>query len=281
MIRLGEKYLDFSRPRIMGIINITPDSFFAGSRIADTGRLVAQVEQMVAEGVDLVDIGGQSTRPGSQRVMLQEERERVIPAIREVRLRFPDLPISVDTYYAAIAEEAVEAGATLVNDISAGSLDSQMISTVARLNVPYILMHMQGVPETMQAAPSYSNVVTDVLDFLMRHISECRRQGITDIIVDPGWGFGKNMHQNFLLLHHLRAFTVTGCPLLAGLSRKGMVYKTLGVEPEQALNGTTALHMAALLGGALMLRVHDVREARETITLFMAMKNAASEEAAS
>jgi dihydropteroate synthase len=257
---------------VMGILNATPDSFHGASRAEATAQVLALADRMVSEGADLLDIGGQSTRPGSRRLDAREESERVLPAISAVRERHPGILISVDTYHAAVAREAVAAGADLVNDISAGNLDPEMVPMVATLNVPYIAMHMKGEPTTMQEDPRYGNVLTEVLDFLIAKVAECRSAGINDLILDPGFGFGKTVGHNFSLLAALRSFHILDLPILAGLSRKSMITRTLGIRAEEALNGTTALNMAALLQGAQILRVHDVKEAREVVRLNEAMK---------
>lgn len=269
------KLAEFVKPAVMGIINATPDSFYEGSRISGMEQILEQATAMLAAGADMIDIGGQSTRPGSGPVTAGEETDRVIPGIEAIRQRFPDAIISIDTYYAEVASSAVNAGASMVNDISGGMLDEKMIPTVASLKVPYVCMHMKGNPQTMGQYTEYEDVTVEVLDSLSLRIGQCREAGIHDIIIDPGFGFAKNSVQNFRLLANLQAFKITGCPLLVGLSRKSMVYKTLGVNAEDALNGTTALHMLALENGADILRVHDVKQAVEVVKLFDAYKKAA------
>jgi dihydropteroate synthase len=255
------------RPLVMGILNRTPDSFYAGSRVADDGQLLRQAERMIGEGADILDIGGQSTRPHAEHLGEEEELRRVVGAIGMLREKWPDIPISVDTWYARVAREAVAAGASMVNDISGGSLDPEMLATVGRLRVPYICMHMKGNPSTMNKEAVYEDVVKEVLDLFIRRIDDCRRAGIHDVIIDPGFGFAKTAVHNFTLLRNLSLFRITGRPVLLGVSRKSTIYRTLGIEPEEALNGTTVLHTIALLNGASILRVHDVKEAREVITL--------------
>jgi dihydropteroate synthase len=235
---------------------------------------LARAQQMITEGADIIDIGGQSTRPGSERITVKEEAERVIPVVETIMQRFPGTVLSVDTYHAAVAEKAVAAGASMINDISSGDMDPDMISTVAALQVPYICMHMQGTPGTMQQHPQYDDVVKEVLDYLIRKVKACTDAGIKDIIVDPGFGFGKNATHNFRLLHDLSLLKITGKPVLAGLSRKSTISRILGVPPEDALNGTTVLNTIALMNGANMLRVHDVKAARETVKLYMAYQSA-------
>jgi len=258
------------KPLVMGIINITPDSFYAGSRQQDIAEIVKQSGAMLDAGAAIIDFGGQSTRPGAEKLSVDEELRRVIEPIRAVSRQFPTAFISIDTYYAEVARQAVDAGAGIVNDISAGSMDPDMISTVASLKVPYILMHMKGEPQSMQQKPEYENVTQEVLDFFIKKTDQLRQAGIHDIIVDPGFGFGKTIAHNFELLRNLRVFSMLGNPLLLGISRKSSVYKTLGVTAEQALNGSTVLNTIGLLNGANILRVHDVKEAREAVILFEA-----------
>ncbi len=272
------RLLDLSRPVVMGILNVTPDSFFDGGRYTDTDAWLEQAEKMLKQGAAILDIGGASSRPGAQEVSAAEELDRVIPAIEVLNKHFPDALISIDTWRASVAEMAVKAGAALVNDISAGRLDSGLYPVVAAMNgsrsnaVPYVLMHMQGRPETMQQQPTYGDVVTEVLDFFIAEVARLRSLQVHDIILDPGFGFGKTVEQNFQLLRQLSVFkNVLQLPVLAGLSRKSMICKTLQVNPERALNGTTALHMVALQQGASILRVHDVREAVEVIKLWEAL----------
>ncbi|MEZ5020848.1 MAG: dihydropteroate synthase [Bacteroidales bacterium] len=269
MINVKGRLMDLASPRVMGIINITDNSFFAGSRYVDDKDILAVAAGMLEEGADILDIGGCSTRPGSEEVPEQQERERVCRATDLIISRFPDAVISVDTYRASVAEAAiVKYGAAIINDISGGVMDEAMFPLVARLNVPYILMHMQGTPQTMQENPVYNDVVADILSWFGKRLKPLKEAGVKDIILDPGFGFGKNADHNFEMLQRFREFHVAGLPLLAGLSRKSLVWKTLGITPDLALNGTTALNMAALISGASILRVHDVREARQTVTLF-------------
>lgn len=269
MINVKGRLMNLASPRVMGIINITDNSFFAGSRYVDDKDILAVAAGMLEEGADILDIGGCSTRPGSEEVPEPLERERVCRATDLIISRFPDAVISVDTYRASVAEAAiVKYGAAIINDISGGVMDEAMFPLVARLNVPYILMHMQGTPQTMQENPVYNDVVADILSWFGKRLKPLKEAGVKDIILDPGFGFGKNADHNFEMLQRFREFHVAGLPLLAGLSRKSLVWKTLGITPDLALNGTTALNMAALIGGASILRVHDVREARQTVTLF-------------
>jgi dihydropteroate synthase len=251
----------------MGIINVTPDSFYEGSRRSGVDAVLHRAEGMLKDGAAMIDMGGQSTRPGSERVGAEEELQRVLPAVEAVTKQFPGTFISIDTYYAQVAKQAVDAGALLVNDVSAGSIDADLLPVVATLNVPYVLMHMQGTLETMQQAPKYKNVTTDVFDFFSFKLNELHAMGIPDVILDPGFGFGKKAAHNFTLLKQLYFFKQLQNPMLIGLSRKATVYKTLGITADEALNGTTVLHTIGLLNGASILRVHDVKEAVQAVKL--------------
>jgi dihydropteroate synthase len=262
------KLLDISKPIVMGVLNTTPDSFFAGSRISDEKMLLIHAEKMLSEGVSILDIGGMSSRPGAEIIDETEETRRVLPAIKAVAKAFPNAIISVDTIRASVAEAAIEAGAAIVNDISAGNLDEKMFVTVAKLNVPYILMHMKATPKTMQKEAIYEDITLEILDFFIEKIGILRGLGVKDIVVDAGFGFGKTVAQNFELLRKLSVFKILDCPILAGLSRKTMIWKTLDIEANDALNGTTAANMLALMQGAKILRVHDVKEAVEAIKIF-------------
>lgn len=255
----------------MGIINATPDSFFQDSRKTNTGTAIEKAMQMINEGATIIDIGGQSTKPGSDPITATEEIERVVPIIKEIAKNFQDVFISIDTYYSSVAETAIEAGASIVNDISGGLFDKEMIPTVALLGVPYICMHIQGTPKTMQENPVYKNVTNDVLDYFIQRIAVCKEAGIKDVIVDVGFGFGKTIEHNYQLLKSLAAFKMLGKPLLVGLSRKGMIYKPLGITANDALNGTTVVNTIALQNGANILRVHDVKAAKEAIDLLELM----------
>lgn len=268
------RLLNMNEPLVMGIINATPDSFYEGHLHAGMEEMVSLAGKMIAAGASILDVGGLSTRPGSRPVSIDEETERVVPVIRSILEKYPDAFISVDTYNSTVAMAAVEAGACIVNDISAGNLDKNMLPTVARLQTPYICMHMKGTPETMQQHPVYDDVVKEVLDFFITKTDECTRLGIKDIILDPGFGFGKSISHNFQLLKKMELFSMLNRPLLAGLSRKSSIYKTLGTSAAEALNGTTVLNTIALLHGASILRVHDVKEAKEAVTLYSAYKKA-------
>jgi dihydropteroate synthase len=259
-------------PVVMGIINTTPDSFYAGSRNSGTGSVISVAEKMITEGAAILDLGGQSTRPGSERVSESEEMSRVIPAIESISRHFPGQLISIDSFYASVVKEAADAGASIINDVSAGSLDPDLLPLVAKLKLPYVLMHMRGNPQNMQSNTSYENVTLDVFDSLNKKLQELVSYGIHDVIIDPGFGFAKTIDQNFTILRELDFFTQLGRPLMVGVSRKATVYKTLGILPEQALNGTTVLHTIALLNGANILRAHDVSAAMEAIKLVVALK---------
>jgi dihydropteroate synthase len=251
----------------MGILNATPDSFYAGSRVNAVDTILAKADQMLEEGAAILDIGGASTRPGAEEVAADEEKRRVLPAIEAILKRFPETVISIDTYQSGVAKAAVEAGAGLVNDVSGGTWDEAMLPIVAALRVPYIAMHAKGKPATMQQSPQYADVVVEVFDHLRGVMQRCNAAGIHDVILDPGFGFAKNSEHNFKLLGGLEDLRPLSRPLLVGVSRKGMVYRTLGTAPEAALNGSTVLHTVALMKGASILRVHDVREAVEAIKL--------------
>jgi dihydropteroate synthase len=262
------RLLVINHPLVMGIINLTPDSFYAPSSFDSNDELLRRAEKMINEGADIIDIGGQSSRPGAQQISVDEELTRIAGKIALVHKNFPELVISVDTYYAEVAKETVAAGASLVNDISAGNFDQQMIPVVAGLHVPYVCMHMKGRPETMQEKPHYENVTKEVLDFFIEKTQWCRKAGIHDIIIDPGLGFGKSHRHNFELLKNLSVFNMLGYPVLLGISRKSTIYKTLKITVEEALNGTTVLHTMGLMNGASIIRAHDVKEAKEAVTLF-------------
>lgn len=265
--------LDLSRPRIMGILNTTPDSFFDGGVHNSVDAALAQAEKMLKQGADLLDVGGMSSRPGAELIDADEELRRVIPVLEALHQSFPEALLSIDTFRGKVARAAVDAGACMINDISAGSLDSSLLPTVLELQVPYVLMHMQGAPKTMQQKPEYKQVVEEVFDFLNERMQNLRAQGLHDIVLDPGFGFGKSLSHNYQLLKNLHIFKLGGAPVLAGISRKSMICKALGVNPGKALNGTTALHMVALQQGANILRVHDVKEAAECIRLYELLEN--------
>ena len=257
----------------MGIINATPDSFFEDSRKATISESIDKAAQMINEGASIIDIGGQSTKPGSDSIAATEEMERILPVISAIAKKFPEIIISVDTYYSTVAKAAVENGASIVNDISGGQFDSLMIETVAKLNVPYICMHIKGVPKTMQNNPQYENITKEVLDYFIEKLNACRLAGIKDVIIDLGFGFGKTIEQNYQLLKSLSVFKMLDCPLLVGISRKGMIYKPLNIGAEFALNGTTVVNTIAIQNGANILRVHDVKEAIEAVKLLNLYQN--------
>lgn len=262
------------KPLVMGIINITPDSFYEASRQQHTASIVQKAEQMLKDGAAILDIGGQSTRPGSLLLGAEEELKRVLYSIEAIHKQLPEAVISIDTFYAKVAVEAVAAGASMVNDISAGQMDCAMLTTVAGLKVPYVCMHMKGTPQTMQQHAIYNDVTKEVLDYFINKIDACKKAGINDVIIDPGFGFAKNTAHNFQLLKDLNLLQITGKPVLAGLSRKASIYKTLGITADNALNGTTVLNTIALQHGVAILRVHDVKEAMEAVTLFCAYRDA-------
>ncbi len=273
-INVKGKLIDLSLPRVMGIINVTPDSFFSGSRAESEEEIIEKAGKMLEEGADFLDIGGWSSRPGAGEISPEEEMKRVINAVRIVSSEFPEAVISIDTYRSEIAERAIlEYGAAMINDIAGGEADRLMFQTVARLKVPYIMMHMQGKPETMQENPFYEDITAEIIRWFGERIAKLQSMGVNDIIIDPGFGFGKNIRHNFELLKHLGDFSITGLPLLAGVSRKSMIWKTLGITPEEALNGTTVLNTVTLLAGADILRVHDVKEAVQAVKLVHSMKN--------
>jgi dihydropteroate synthase len=260
--------VDLNTPKVMGIINTTPNSFYAESRKTSEKELLKQVEKMLDEGADFIDVGGYSTPPGAPRVEESEELKRVLPAIENILKHFPDTLISTDTFRAQVAEKSIEAGAAIINDISAGDLDPNMMKIVAKHQVPYIMMHMRGTPQTMKDLNQYEDLLQEILFYFSQKVNTARALGINDIVVDPGFGFAKNISQNFELLSKMELLKILGLPVLAGLSRKSLIYKTLNISAEQALNGTTFLNTVALSKGAAILRVHDVKEAVECTKLF-------------
>lgn len=276
-MNVGGKLLDLSVPKVMGIINITPDSFYEGSRVTEEKDIVNVAVRMVEDGADFLDVGGYSSRPYAADVSPEEEEKRVLNAIRLINKELPQSIISIDTFRSEIALKAVdECGAQIINDISGGEADENMFSVVRQLNVPYIIMHMKGNPGTMQENPEYDDVVADILKWFSSKIVKLQSSGVKDIILDPGFGFGKTRVHNFEMLKRLGDFAVAGLPLLVGISRKSMIWKTLGISPGEALNGTSVLNAVALLGGADILRVHDVKEAVEAIKLIEHVKNGQS-----
>jgi dihydropteroate synthase len=272
-LNLKGRLWNIDRPLVMGIINITPDSFYIGSRVDTPDLVLKKAEEMLAEGADILDIGAQSTRPGSELISAEEELTRLLPSIELLSQKIPGIVISVDSFYSTIASRTVDAGALMINDISGGTLDRDMLQTVSSLHVPYICMHMPGTPQTMNTLNFYDEVTDDVTGYLAERISTCRKAGIVDVIADPGFGFGKNPDQNFELLSKLDRLQVLRVPLLVGLSRKSTIYKTLRITAEESLNGTTVLNTIALLKKAAILRVHDVKEAVEAVKLVSHLNN--------
>lgn len=267
-IQVNGRLMDLSVPRVMGIFNVTPDSFYAGSRKQTERDIAERVEQLMEEGADIIDIGAYSSRPNAKDVAAEEEMERLEKGLRIIRQLAPDAVVSVDTFRASVAQRCVgEYGIAMINDISAGELDSCMFETVACLGVPYIMMHMQGTPQNMQVAPHYDNLIQDIMTYFTRKIQALRELGQKDIIVDPGFGFGKTLEHNYELMNRLERLKILELPVLVGVSRKSMVYKLLDITPDESLNGTSVLHTIALLKGASILRVHDVRACREVVRI--------------
>ena len=268
----GEE-IDFTIPVVMGIVNVTPDSFYDGGKMEDENVLLTSVEKMVNDGVTIIDVGGISTKPGALMVSTKTELERLLPAVIAIRKYFPEIPISVDTFRSWVAVRVIdEIGPVLVNDISGGSLDSKMFETIGKLKVPYILSHIQGTPSTMQEDPQYSDIIREISNYFSEKVKQLTKFGVDDIIIDPGFGFGKNLDHNYELLNRLDAFKVFQLPVMVGLSRKSMIWKALAIDPETALNGTTVANTLALMGGADILRVQDVKEAVEVIKIFCEIK---------
>lgn len=272
-LNLRGRLLELREPQIMGILNVTPDSFYSDSRTPDEAHITDRVRQMMDEGADMIDVGGYSSRPGADDVTPEEEMDRLRRGLRIVRKLYPEVPVSVDTFRADVARMCIEEeGVDIINDISGGMMDRQMFRTVARLGVPYILMHMQGTPDTMQVAPHYDNLRREVMLYFAERIDRLCQMGAKDIIVDPGFGFGKTLEHNYELMNHLEDFAVFNLPLLVGISRKSMIYKLTGGTPQTSLNGTTVLNTISLVKGAHILRVHDVKAAAEAKQIYMAMK---------
>lgn len=273
-INTGGKLLDLSIPKVMGIINVTPDSFFKGSRVEGEKEIIETAAAMINDGAAIIDVGGYSTRPYAPEVSPEEEGKRVLEAIRIIIREIPDAVVSIDTFRSGLAYKAVsECGALIINDISGGEADREMFNVVRKLNVPYIMMHMQGMPGSMQDNPVYDDVVADILKWFGKRIATLQEAGVKDIILDPGFGFGKTIKHNFEILQRFGDFSVAGLPLLAGISRKSMIWKTLEITPDEALNGTSVLNAVVLMGGADILRVHDVKEAVQTVRLIEKLKN--------
>ena len=273
-INVNGSLLDLSQPRVMGILNVTPDSFYAGSRTQTEAEIVRRVKQIVSEGAAIIDIGAYSSRPNADNVFAREEMERLRMGLKILFEIQPDAVVSVDTFRADVARMCVEEyGVAIINDIAAGEMDANMFHTVAAMNVPYIMMHMQGTPQSMQQHPHYDNLLKEVFLYFARKVQQLRDLGVKDIILDPGFGFGKTMEHNYELLSHLEEFRIFELPLLVGVSRKSMIYRLLDITPQEALNGTTVLDTICLLKGADILRVHDVKEAVETVRIVQAMRN--------
>jgi dihydropteroate synthase len=272
----GSKELDLSTPVVMGILNLTPDSFFDGGKFLSLDAQLHQVEKMLKDGASIIDVGAVSTRPGAAEVGEEEELQRLIPSVQAILKNFPECILSVDTFRPRIARTTVENGACMINDIYGGRYEISMFETVASLKVPYVLMHMKGTPSTMQDNPSYSDVVAEVAYFFENQLAQCRNQGVRQVILDPGFGFGKTVEQNFALLSHLEEFRSPGAPILVGISRKSMINKFLNIQTSETLNGTTVLNTIALMKGANILRVHDVKEATEAIKLLNMVSHAKS-----
>lgn len=267
-INAGGKLVSLDEPQVMGILNVTPDSFFATSRCLSEEDIRSRVCQIRCEGATLIDIGAYSSRPSAEDVTTEEELRRILPAIHITREEWPEAIISVDTFRSEVARKAIEAGADIINDISGGEMDDKMFATVAELKVPYVLMHMKGTPQDMQKDLRYENLMCDVFRSLGERVEILHEMGVADIIIDPGFGFGKSLEQNYTMMGRMDEFSLLGCPILAGISRKSMIYRLLDTTPEHSLNGTTALNVIALTKGANILRVHDVKEAVEAIKIY-------------
>ena len=274
-INCGGELLDLSQPKIMGVLNITPDSFYDGGKYASKENILGRVRTMINDGCDILDIGAYSSRPGAEIITPSEELKRLSPVLEIVRVEFPDIIISVDTFRSEVVKKVVaDFNVNIINDISAGNLDDKMFETIAELNVPYILMHMQGNPQSMQNNPQYNNVIRELMEYFSEKVEKLKLLGVHDLIIDPGFGFGKTVDHNYRILKYLDDFKIFELPILVGLSRKSMIFKLLEISPEEALNGTTALNTLALINGANILRVHDVKEAKESIKLTNTFLNA-------
>lgn len=267
-VNAGGKLIDLSKPKVMGIINLTPDSFYAGSRMSGTDAALQQAEKMLNEGADFLDLGAYSSRPGADDISVQEETDRLLPAVEAIVSQYPDAVLSIDTFRAQVAEAAIKAGGRIINDISGGQLDADMFATVARLQVPYILMHMKGNPKTMQQLAGYDDVFAEVYDYFADKYYQLKQLGVHDVIIDPGFGFAKKPEHSYALMGRLQDLNMLQLPILVGISRKKMIYGALGINAPEALNGTTALNTIALTKGADILRVHDVKEAVEAVKIW-------------
>lgn len=262
------RLLDLSTPKVMGVLNLTPDSFYDGGKFKNDKEALEQVEKNIQDGMDILDIGAYSSRPGADHISEKEELRRQSSVLQQITKEFPDLIISIDTFRSEVAKASIDQGAHIINDISAGNLDANMMDFIAESQVPYIMMHMKGTPQTMKNMTSYEHLVTDIIYYFSKKVLEARARGINDLLIDPGFGFAKTIDQNFELLNHLKALKSLNLPILSGISRKSTIYKTLNIDAKEALNGTTALNMVALINGSSMLRVHDVLEAKQCITLY-------------
>lgn len=263
--------IDLTKPKVMGILNLTPDSFYDGGKHKDLDAIIFQVEKMISEGADFIDVGAYSSRPKAEDISIDEELARILPVVEQLLKEFPELLLSIDTYRSIVAQECISLGAAIINDISAGKLDGDMMATIAEHHVPYIMMHLKGTPRSMQQLTNYDDLIGEILFYFSERVAMARSFGICDLIIDPGFGFAKTLGQNYKLLHNLQLFKTLKVPILTGLSRKSMIYGLLEIDADRALNGTTALNMVALLQGANILRVHDVREATECIKLAEAL----------
>ena len=263
----GELY-SLESPKVMGILNLTPDSFYDGGKFSSEKKILTHVVSMIENGMDILDIGGYSSRPGAKNISVKEEEERVIPTLKYLRKEFKDLIISIDTFRSEVARKSIENGADIINDISAGEIDEEIMNIVSENNIPYIIMHMKGNPQTMQKNPKYNDICREIISYLAQRVKKAREYKINDLIIDPGFGFGKTLEQNYVILSNLHHFNIIDLPLLVGFSRKSMITKALKIEKEFALNGTTILNTIALMKGAKILRVHDVKEAKECIQLY-------------
>ena len=264
--------LDLSSPKIMGILNVTPDSFYDGGVFSNEKKILHQVEKMILDGADIIDVGGYSSKPGAETIPLKEEEKRVIPIIKLINKTFDKTVISVDTFRSEIAEKSLSEGASIINDISGGDLDKNIYQIANKYRAPYIMMHMKGIPSNMQHNPKYENINYEIIKNLSLKIDSAEKKGVNDIIIDPGFGFGKTIQHNYQILNNIKLYTILKKPILVGISRKSMIYKLLKTDPSKALNGTTSLNTIALINGANILRVHDVKEAKEVIKLYSFLK---------
>ncbi len=267
------KLIEFSTPKVMGILNVTPDSFYDGGQYTSEQNILTRVEKMLDEGVDIIDLGAASTRPGAKILSPQDEINRIKKALLPIAKQFPEAILSIDTYHSEVARFSIEHGGAIINDVSGGQMDANMFNTIAELQVPYMLMHMKGTPTSMQSLTNYNHLLDDIVYFFSEKITKLHALGVNDIIIDPGFGFAKNIDQNYELLKKLEAFTVFDLPILVGLSRKSMLYKYLEIESKDALNATSITNFYALQSGANILRVHDIKEAKECIKLFQKLNN--------